>query len=158
MKKSPASNSEQSLWNLKLLFLLWYETELRGGQIKVAAACQQLRYLLFVWNRSRDLTHEWRPLCGICCLQAKQRLPKCFVLPQSPKHRVFTHQGGITGKFDVPIHRLSTFKHVFARQVNSTCASQFFISAVDNYYVRFQSSPIGFTCQGIQKKPWRITT
>lgn len=38
--------------------LLWFETELHGGQIKVAAACQQLSYLLFERNISRDLTHE----------------------------------------------------------------------------------------------------
>lgn len=119
--------------------LLWFETELRGGQIKVAAACQQLGYLLFERNISRDLTHEWRPRCGICCLQAKWRLPERFVLLQSLKHKVFTHK---VGEFWDAYSLITHVQTCFCK------ASQFCISAVDDDDTRFQSSQIG-----IKKNP-----
>lgn len=56
-------------------------------------------------------------------------------------------------KFEMPICWLSMFKHVFARHISPTRASQFFISALDNDDIGFRCSQIGSTRQGHQKTP-----
>lgn len=50
--------------------LLWFETELRGGQIKVAAACQQLiTCCLSATYREISLTNEDLGVVSAACKQ-----------------------------------------------------------------------------------------